>query len=235
MNDDSQKTNLADSAELRELFGPPPVLSTENAKAYEEIEARLMNCFAPEDFMVQLFIHQLTVCTWQMMRLTRQQPWAIERKFRQLREFQARRAKAATQNRDSQLRGLAQSDRKPTTELGRMLELEDVVDNAVHDVDEILDRPPVDLDHARAFEATIVYLGQLDQLYNSAVARRNDVLAQLERYRHGLGRRVRKASDEIINAEFNETEPKSKQVAVPLVHLSSETNDVREEDRGQSG
>ena len=28
-----------DLAELRELFGPPPVLSTENAKAYDEILA----------------------------------------------------------------------------------------------------------------------------------------------------------------------------------------------------
>jgi hypothetical protein len=215
MDELQTRPNVATLAELRELLGPPPVLSTENAKAYDEIEARLMECHAPEDFMMQLFIHQLTVCTWEMMRITRQKPWAIERKFRQLRQFQAQRAKAATQNRDPQLRGLAQSDRKPTTELGRMLELEDVVDNAVHDVDEILNRAPEELDHARAFEATIVYLGQLDQLYNAAVARRNDVLAQIERYRHGLGRRLRKASDEIINAEFNEAEQESKQVCGP--------------------
>jgi hypothetical protein len=234
MHELRKKSNVVNLAELRELLGPPPILSTENAKAYDEIVARLMQCFAPADFMEQLLIAQLTDCTWEIMRYTRHKPWAIERKFRQHREFQAKRARAAAQIRDLQVRGLAQSGRQPATELGRMLELEEVVDSVVDDTDEILNRPPVELDHARAFEADIVYQEQLDRLLNTAIRRRNDVLEQLERYRDGLGRRLRKASDEIIDAEFNEAVPESKQVAVPLAPLSSEANDVRKEDRGQS-
>jgi len=216
MNELQKKPNLAKLAELRELLGPPPVLSTENAKAYDEIVARLIESLMPQDFLEQLLIMQLADYTWEIMRCTRHKTLAIERKFQQHREFQARRAKIAAQNRDK-LRSLAQSDRKPVTEIGRMLELEDVFDGGVEDVDEILNHPPVELDHARAFEANIVYEGQLDQLQNSAVGKRNDVLEQLERYRHGLGRRARKASDEIIDVEFNDAEPKSKQVEAPLV------------------
>jgi hypothetical protein len=205
-------TNLV---ELRELLGPPPVLSTENTKAYDEILARLTLCFLPRDFMEQLLMVQLTDCTWDMLRYRRHKTLAIDSKFRQRREFQAKRVKAAPQNRDPQACSLAQSDGKPVTEVGRMLELEDIVDSSVHDVDEILERPPADLDHARAFEAAIGYQQQLDQLLNTAVARRNDVLEQLERYRHGLGKRLRKASDDIVEGEFSDAEPEPKQVAVP--------------------
>jgi hypothetical protein len=34
-------------AQLRVLFGPPPVLSSENAKAYDEMLHRFIECFEP--------------------------------------------------------------------------------------------------------------------------------------------------------------------------------------------
>ena len=48
MNEIQKRPNVADLAELRELLGPPPALSTENAKAYDEIMARLMESQAGE-------------------------------------------------------------------------------------------------------------------------------------------------------------------------------------------
>jgi hypothetical protein len=98
-----------------------------------------------------------------------------------------------------------------------MYELEDTVENTVNDVDAILDRPTAELDHARALEKSIVYHLQLDQLLNTAVARRDDALEQLERYRRGSGKRLRKASDEIIDVEFNDVAQESKDPAPPLV------------------
>jgi hypothetical protein len=50
------KANILNSAELKELLGPSPVLSSENAKAYDEMLTRLMECFGPRDFMEQLLI-----------------------------------------------------------------------------------------------------------------------------------------------------------------------------------
>jgi len=93
MYDLQKRSNVANLAELRELLGPPPVLSTENAKAYDEIATRLMECLAPADFLEQLLIKQLADCTWEIMRYTRHKTLAIERKFQQHREFQVKHAK----------------------------------------------------------------------------------------------------------------------------------------------
>jgi hypothetical protein len=210
------RLNASVLAELGDLLGPPPVLSTEDPKAYGEIKARLFQSIAPRDFVEQLLINEVAECTWLIKRYTRHMTLAIEGKFRQLREFQAKRAKALAQSKDAQARKSAASDREPATELGRMYQLEDTVDGTVKDVDAILDAPAVELDHVRALEAGIVYYRQLDQLLNAAVARRNSALEQLERYRHGWGKRLRKASDEIIDAEFNDAAPGSKDVAVQL-------------------
>ena len=98
-----------------------------------------------------------------------------------------------------------------------MDELEDTIENTVDDVDAILDRPMAELDHARALEKGVVYHLQLDQLLNTAIARRDDALEQLERYRRGSGKRLRKASDEIIDAEFNDVAQESEDLAPPLV------------------
>ena len=43
----SEKTIAADLALLRQLFDPPPVLSTENRKAYDEMMRRFVECFRP--------------------------------------------------------------------------------------------------------------------------------------------------------------------------------------------
>src|SRR5437868_3242757 len=111
---DQEKSTATLLTELSDLFGPPPVLSTENAKAYDEILARLMQCFAPQDFMEQSLIKQLADWTWEMMRYTRHKTLSIERKFRQRLEFIAKRAKDTAQNRDAQGNKLAL--REPSTE-----------------------------------------------------------------------------------------------------------------------
>jgi hypothetical protein len=208
------KANIINSAELKELLGPPPVLSSEDGKAYDEIAARLMECLEPRDFMEQLLIKQFVDSTWDTMRYARHKTLGIERKARQIREFQAKRAKGQAQMQR------AGSAPYPATELGRMHELEDTIENTANDVDAILDRPTAELNHARALETSIVYHLQLDQLLNTAVAKRNDALEQLERYRRGSGKRLRKASDRIIDAEFNEVAHGSEDPAPPLVPAS---------------
>jgi hypothetical protein len=186
-----------DSAELRELLGPPPVLSSENMKAYDEIAARLMQCFKPRDFMEQLLINQLAYANWETMRYTRHKAASIERRARLFGEFQAKRARALAQMKGHP----AGSDREPATELGRMYELEETVESTDQDVDAILGKSTAEHDHARALEKSIAYHLQLDQLLNTAIARRNDTLEQLERYRRGINKWM---LDDLIEAEFTD-------------------------------
>ena len=77
-----------------------------------------------------------------------------------------------------------------------------MIDSTVPEVDDIFG-PPDEVDHARALQSGIEYYEKLDDLLG--VARRDDVLAQLDFYRQGLGQRLRRVSDEIIDAEFKET------------------------------
>jgi hypothetical protein len=43
-----------DPAQLRQLLGAPPVLSTENVRSYHDTMGRLLECLAPRDFMEQI-------------------------------------------------------------------------------------------------------------------------------------------------------------------------------------
>jgi hypothetical protein len=103
--------------------------------------------------MEQVLITQWVNENWEMMRYTRHKTLAIERKLRRLRECQAKRAKALAQTKDTKSRNADY----PATELGRMDDLQDTIENTANDVDAILDRPTAELDHARALEAGIAY------------------------------------------------------------------------------
>src|ERR1700730_8158502 len=140
-------------AEFRQLLGAPPVLSTENARSYDEIMGRLMDCLAPRDFMEQMLIKELADCTWEMARYTRHKTLSMERGFRQHLKFPGQDALAerlAEQNREA---------------------------HGGHDglVDEA-QAIAVELDHARALEATLGYHERVDKLLVTTTARRNTVL-----------------------------------------------------------
>jgi hypothetical protein len=69
----------------------------------------------------------------------------------------------------------------------------------------ILEQVPQEADHAKALQAGIEYYERLNRLHLGAIAGRNGALAQIEFYREGLGRVLRRASDEIIDGDFKET------------------------------
>ena len=50
----SAQRNLLILAEIKDLCGPPPVLSTENIAAYDTMYASLNRKLGPEDFMERL-------------------------------------------------------------------------------------------------------------------------------------------------------------------------------------
>jgi hypothetical protein len=76
--------NLRVLAEIKELCGPPPVLSSESVEAYYKVMFRLIEAFMPRDFMEQMFLKHLTDYTWEIIRYTRQRTLNMERKFQQL-------------------------------------------------------------------------------------------------------------------------------------------------------
>jgi len=212
-------TSAIDLPELKDLLGPAPVLSTESERSFHEIWARLVQDIRPDDFIEQLLIRQIADCTWEIIRYTRHKTLTIERAFRQHCEIRARRKQTPT-------RAAAEEVAEPGSEFDRLCELEDVVEGTVEDVDEILNRPPKELDHAEGLEKSIEYHERLDKLLNLAVMRRNDTLRLLEEYREGFGRRARLVSDRIINGAYKDAEPEPLQVEAPLAPSDGERNDL---------
>jgi hypothetical protein len=196
-------------AELRRVFGPPPILSTERAQAFDDLLDGLAKSLRPADFMEKILVWELTVCTWDIIRYSRYKSLLVERQYQQHRDMKVKRIKQAAARKE------ALEANKPANAFERLCELQDAMGASVDDVDAILARAAEEVDHARALEAAMVQYAQLDALLSVAYRRRNDIIDQLERYRDGLGRHSRKVSDTIIDGECAEVAPQSGPVEAP--------------------
>lgn len=190
------RTAAANLAALKNFFGPPPVLSNESIDGYNAILTRCLDSVEPRDFIEQLLTGDVADATWEIRRYMRHKSLGIERRYREQIEYQAKKTEEEAERR-------AEKAKEQATEHDRIHELELVMDATVNDVDEILARKPEDLDYAKALEQGIEFHEKLDALLNAAVARRNNALEQLERYRNGLSY-LRSVSEEIIDAEFSD-------------------------------
>jgi hypothetical protein len=201
----------ADLAELQQLFGPPPVLRSESAQCYDEIMTRLMEGFAPRNFILQIYIKELADCTWEMARYTRYKTLTMEARFQQRLEFQAQRQKAAAESKDTLAKGPAGQAREAATTP------DDVLDGLVKEIDDMLLKPAAEIAHVHALEVVLVKLERINKLLNAARVRRNNILEQIEAYKAGLGQRLRRISDKIIATGSAAVAAQPKQVAEPLV------------------
>jgi hypothetical protein len=112
--------------------------------------ARLLEKFAPRDFMGQLLVKELTDSEWDVMRYSRHKTLLMERRFRDRLEFQVQRRKNAAQGKEAPAERPAAPDGRPSTEP------EDVLEGLVADVDAILLEPAAARDHMRALEVGLV-------------------------------------------------------------------------------
>jgi hypothetical protein len=196
-------------AELKRVLGPPPILSTERAQAFDDMFNGLAKSLRSADFMEEALVWELTVCTWDIIRYSRYKSLLVERRYQQDRDMKVKRIKQAAARKETL------EANKPANALDRLCELQDAVEESVQDVDAILARGTEEFDHARALEAAMVHYAQLDALLSVANKRRSDIIDQLERYREGLGRNSRKVSDAIIDGEYAEVEPQTGSVEMP--------------------
>src|SRR5262249_17037930 len=148
-NDVKKVSKVADFAELKKLFGPPPVLSSEDANAYYAMMARIIEAIEPRDFIEQMLAKDLTDVTWQLQRYSRHKALAVERQYRE-QQLEAEDEQEAEQAQDpadeskqtgdpgeegqqvEQVEQVAQTG-APTTQFDRMLVLAEMVDAAVDD------------------------------------------------------------------------------------------------------
>jgi hypothetical protein len=205
---------LADS---KILFGPPPVLSSENIEYYDAMWNQLTAYITPIDIVELMLVRNLVDATWELQRYVRHRTLSVERRFRKSREFQQKRAENIKNRREEEIRRLAQKMGVPADDFLRMCQLDSEMDQIAVDIDEIFERIPTELEHASALESAIEYHEQLERLINGAQRRRDNALRLLDLFRSGLGQRLREASDRIIGDANKVSEESIPQIEAPSI------------------
>jgi len=218
-------------AKYTKLFGAAPVLTSESLSEYENRLMYLDDSIRPRGFLMQMLVKDLADVTWEIKRIASHKTMVIEREHQRHEEMEAQRRQKqrklqlalAEHLKESQGKEAEQVDEakqadKATgdvTQFERAVELDAVVSKAPADIDEILHEPADEVAHAKALESGIDYYERLDRLESVARARRDDLLEQIEFYRQGLGSLSRRASDEIIDADFSEAGPEAPSIVGP--------------------
>ena len=199
-------------ADIWRPFGPGPVLSTEDRKAYEEMRWRLTHTLQLGDDFIEIMLAGTVInLTWEKLRYVRLKKGLIELAHHKRLVEEAKDIEMAAMIRDRVRANEAEKAGKPAPEP------EDVSDR----VKALWDRPPTLIEHARAMEDCLDEYERLDKLDIAVEVRLRAALADLERYREGLGRQLRQAVEQVIEGEVNEL-PVSANAAVSLKEIPVE-------------
>jgi hypothetical protein len=232
MSHDREETLDATKA----LFGPPPVLSTEEPKQFDGLFERMIACLKPRDTVELILIRHFVYALWEIERLTRYATVSIERWYRETLQLRAQQEKLQKARKEDLAWKKAEKNSTKPADIAGLVALEDSFFEVLTDTDEIMERRATEFEHNRAFGQGIVFQERLDKLIASRIARRNDALQQLELYRAGLGQLAQKAANEILDAEFDEIKGRLEQSAAPLLARPQESvpNDVATHDHSES-
>lgn len=204
-------------SEAIRLLGPAFVLSTESARDFDLVFAKLLTCLKVRDELEVILVRDLAEASWEMHRYGRLRGLSLERSFKQILDFQVQRVKAQRARKQERIGTIAEHATMTPPDIAKATHLELEVLASDSDIKEILDRTPTELDHAHALEKRLSFHKDVEAVIASISRRRNEALHMLDLYRAGLGRRVDETMNEIIDAEVDE-EPVQAPSVVPGSH-----------------
>jgi hypothetical protein len=199
------------------LFGPPPVLSSENATHYNQMWHQFTALFKPNDIAELMMIRNLVDANWEAQRYVRHRTLSVERRYRQSDEYRQKRAEEIKKRHDAEIERLAQKIGVPASEFLKKCQLDSELEAIKIDMDEIFERIPSEIEHARALESAIDYHLQIETLLNGAMRRRDSAIALLDLYCAGLGHRLREEAEKIIDATATVVEKPNLQIEAPSI------------------
>ena len=82
---------------------------------------------------------------------------------------------------------------------------------------------------AKAFVASIDVIERIDRMVMAAKARRNAALRELERHRAALAEALRRATDDVVDADFEDVAAGSKSIATGNETVAEKNETVAEE------
>ena len=167
------------------LFGPPPILSGENAKAYEAMLDRVVSAIEPRDFIEEIWARDLTDVGWHLFRWRRIQAAYLADQVADAADEQASRL-AIAETESLQGTEKEDMDRFLTSEL-RWDERATSHPRANEKFRELTAAAKstlnMDLVHAGVIRTHLYSIQQIESLIGAAQQRIDEIMRELDRHR----------------------------------------------------
>lgn len=191
--------------EFWELFGCPPVLSTEDLNAYHHLVTEYVAVYQPTNALELRVVREAVDADWEGFRCGRHRTVAVERYFRN--EVEARVSQLKQMNERIK-GGLTHSNNEKKQQLEALSQTTEM------NIAKLTQTPANEFDHNRALERGAAFLTHLEVWQNGARARRTSALQLLEYSRA----RATHADQKIIDAPYKEVDkPQIDHVASPTI------------------
>jgi len=192
--------------ELRRFLvsmGPPPLLSTEDPKAFEELFLNIGRSCKASDRLSLSLAWEIAVDTWESGRYARHGAIAIDRWLRQRNEKNLEAVRTMKATYEELFRKKEKGISNYPADAADVANLQAKIDNTVKSIDAILAYVPTEVDFNRALGENADLLHDLDQLRTSANRRRFGNYMLFDKHGAQLERAVQQA-DKVVDAEFKE-------------------------------
>jgi hypothetical protein len=167
------------------------LLENEDTAAYDEIFARISAVVKPADFLEEIWVRDVVALVWEAFRLRRLKTCLLETAAPRglTRVFSSFLPHTTV---DKIAAGWARRDGE------RVKQVEGLLDQTGFTMEHIL---------AETLAARIDDIERIDRMIASAEQRRSAMLREVDRHRASLAARLRLASDEVVQAEFEDVTP----------------------------
>lgn len=197
-------------AALLTVFGPPPVLSSEDKEGYTALLKGHLAFYRPTHPMVVSLIKQLVDTQWEIFRFIRNRSEAIERRFRKWRE--GRLALLEHKNKETK-QHLESLENFTNAQRQIIYQVEQTIKDTETRIKVLAERDATVSEHNVEMEAASDFLDRADKYLTAATARQNNLLQLLEFYCGPSEQR-----GEVADAEFKEVQAQEvKQITAPPV------------------
>ncbi len=185
------RTRSNDTALARlDFFGPPPLLTGEDFVAYNALLAQVAAAVGPADPVEEIWVRDVVNLTWEILRWHRLKANLITANtYKGVRVL----LNPLVTDIDAEVLAKKWANCEP---------------DAVEEVEKTLASAGLSIDAAVAQTVAIMLsaVERFDRMTMAAEVRRNAALREIDRHRTTLGQALRRASDEIIDAEIKQIE-----------------------------
>jgi hypothetical protein len=201
-------------AEMKALLPPMPVLANESQEQFEKLFDQVARALNVQDPVELIYIRDFVRASWEIALYTRHRTVAFDRKLKGWVDDKLSHVRDRDVRRARRVKLLAEYLAQRPHEVGHLVELEDKVLEADVEIADILKHTPGELAYNRALEGSINLHKDFEFLITSITKRRDQALEMLDRYRQGLGRRVKEVVEEILDAEYKVVEAQAVETQV---------------------